>query len=97
MDQVAIKKTVKHFVTTKIIELHSHGYEYDFYLVNSKLTCLQDNKIYSFEQLQVRVVDHYYDLTERTYQYIHTIEDEKGVKGVLISNKAYSSVPFWDQ
>ena len=90
-------KTIKHLfnirklnssLTNKVIELHNTGYDQDFQLQGQKhLLCLQDNRLFNFDNVLVRLIDQGYDNLSHSFKYIHTIDTGCGQKGILLTSK----------
>ncbi|WP_426670379.1 hypothetical protein ACPPVU_03860 [Mucilaginibacter sp. McL0603] len=74
-------------VTQKVIDLHHQGYVFDFYLSDhQKISCLQDNQCFSFDNVEIEVIDQVYDQFSRSFKYIHTIKTWCGAMGLLLTD-----------
>jgi len=80
-------------ITKKVIELHHIGYIFDFLMVDQEeVICLQDNKHFAKENVNVKVMGQGYDLFSHSFKYIHTIETSCGKWGLLLADKVYTWV-----
>jgi hypothetical protein len=74
-------------VTQKVIDLHHLGYVFDFYLSDhQKISCIQDNQCFSFENVEIEVIDQVYDQFSHSFKYIHTIKTCCGAMGLLLTD-----------
>src|ERR1700676_1172050 len=73
--------------TQKVIALHHQGYVFDFYLSDhQKISCIQDNQCFSFENFEIKVIDHAYDQLSNSFKYIYTIKTCCGAMGLLLAD-----------
>jgi len=76
--------------TQKVIALHHQGYVFDFCLSDDKkISCLQDSRCFSFENIEINVIDQVYDQFSRSFKYIHTIQTSCGAMGLLLADTIY--------
>lgn len=81
-------KKLNSSITNKVIELHNTGYDHDFQLTAQQhLLCLQDNRLFNFDNVLVRLIDQGYDNLSHSFKYIHTIDTGCGQKGILLTSK----------
>jgi len=74
-------------ITEKVIELHDKGYDCDFLLLDNKiLVCMQTNRSFPVQDVQVNAVKRAYDNFSHSYKHIHTIETTSGERGVLLTD-----------
>ncbi|WP_142530143.1 hypothetical protein [Pedobacter westerhofensis] len=92
MESIAVKsRKVNGSITRKVIELHNIGYVFDFLMLDQQeLICLQDNKHFQKENVNVKVMGQGYDLFSHSFKYIHTIETSCGKRGLLLAEKVYT-------
>ena len=87
---LAQAKKIKNSVADAVITLHQNGYHQDFSVMEDhNYLCLQNNKLYTPEQVNSAFIDEFYDRFTCTYKFIHTIETCCGTKGLMISDKMY--------
>ncbi|HEK19420.1 MULTISPECIES: hypothetical protein [unclassified Mucilaginibacter] len=84
------KKRVSSTLTSRLTQLHSEGYIYDFALKSKNtVMCLQSNAVADKTSFTVKLVDQIYDQLCNNYQYIHVIETDCGEKGILMLPEIY--------
>lgn len=82
-------------LTRRVIELHGQGYDHDFLVSGDQhLICLQNNKNFNKEDVNIKVVDQAYDQLSRSFKYIHTIDTGNGERGVLIADGIFINSTF---
>jgi hypothetical protein len=75
-------------LTNKVIELHNTGYDHDFQLQGQQqILCLQDNRLFNFDNVLIRLIDQGYDNLSHSFKYLHTIDTGCGQKGILMAGK----------
>jgi hypothetical protein len=86
MKQQPLKK-LNSELTKWVISLHQNGYTDDFQVLNSgEIKCIQSSEHFAIKDLRVHLIDCNYDKLTNTYQYIHTIDTEAGLRGLLITS-----------
>jgi hypothetical protein len=87
-----LSRKLNFLLTRRVIELHGQGYDYDFQVLGSRnLICLQSNKNFNLEDLNIKVVDQGYDQLSRSFKYIHTVDTGNGELGVLIAEGIFTN------
>lgn len=72
-------------LTQKVIALHGQGYVLDFSVTaDQHILCIQDDRLFTVDQVTINVVDLHFDEITARYQYIHVIETCCGDKGLLV-------------
>lgn len=92
MESMAVKsRKVNGSITRKVIELHNIGYVFDFSILDQQeVICLQDNKHFRKENVNVKVMGQGYDLFSHSFKYIHTIETSCGKWGLLLADEVFT-------
>ncbi len=79
-------------LTRRVIELHGQGYDHDFLVAGGRhLICLQNNRNFNVEDVNIKVVDQGYDQLSRSFKYVHTIDTGNGERGVLIAEGIFTN------
>src|ERR1700749_1325938 len=72
-------------MTRKVIAFHSRGYTYDFSVTNDhQIVCIQNERLFTIEQVMVTLIDQSYDEITFCYKYLHLVETCCGDKGILV-------------
>jgi hypothetical protein len=82
-------------LTRRVIELHGQGYDHDFLVSGGRhLICLQNNKNFNVEDVNIKVVDQGYDQLSHNFKYIHTIDTGSGERGMLLADEIFANSTF---
>jgi hypothetical protein len=82
-------------LTRRVIELHGQGYDHDFLVSGGRhLICLQNNKNFNVEDVNIKVVDQGYDQLSHNFKYIHTIDTGSGERGMLLTDEIFANSTF---
>jgi len=82
-------------LTRRVIELHGQGYDHDFLVSGGRhLICLQNNKNFNVEDVNIKVVDQGYDQLSHNFKYIHTIDTASGERGMLLTDEIFANSTF---
>jgi hypothetical protein len=80
------EKKIENSVAKAVISLHQKGYSYDFKMIGDEyLLCIQNNRTFTFDELVINFIDEYYDSLSSAYRFIHTIETECGISGLIVT------------
>jgi hypothetical protein len=72
-------------LTKRVIALHDQGYIHDFSITaDQHILCMQDNRLYTIDEVTINVVDLRFDQITSCYKYMHVVETNCGVKGLLM-------------
>ncbi|HEY4197983.1 MAG TPA: hypothetical protein VGM63_20720 [Mucilaginibacter sp.] len=72
-------------ITQQIIGLQENGYFFDFLLSScGEIICIQNNMVFPFCAISVKVIDQAWDQLTKSYKYIHTVDTGNEEKGLLI-------------
>lgn len=83
------KPKLSNALTNRVIDLHNQGYTDDFLPIKEqKVKCIQNSEDFSFDDLNIQVIDQCFDQLSNSYKYIHTIETINGNKGLLFADVA---------
>lgn len=93
-ENIAVKsRKINSSITDKVIELHNIGYVFDFLISDQEeVICLQDNKHFPRENVDVKVMGQGYDHFSHSFKYIHTIETSCGKWGLMLSDEVVTWV-----
>jgi hypothetical protein len=70
-----------------IVKLHEQGYAEDFIeLAGDKYLCLDIGHEFLLGEIEISVVNQFFDENTRTNKYLHTVDTLTGIKGLLVSN-----------
>lgn len=85
MNQSLITPVVNVALANKVIMLHNQGYILDFSVTpDFRLLCMQDEQLFTIDQVAVTLVDQRFDEISSCYKYIHVVETCCGDKGLLM-------------
>jgi hypothetical protein len=74
-------------LTRIIIDLHEKGYSEDFLMLEHyKYLCLRNGAEFHLYDSQVEVLVKVFDQLSGDYKYIHKIDTDSGMKGLLIAD-----------
>ncbi|MDP9077685.1 MAG: hypothetical protein M3O71_09710 [Bacteroidota bacterium] len=82
-------RVVNRSLTNTIISLHGRGYTEDFVAFNKdgKIAVLQgDGGEIAITDFQISVINQFFDRLSLTFTYLHAIETNCGLKGIMLSN-----------
>jgi hypothetical protein len=77
-------------LTSKLIKLHSKGYDLDFYMNRcDHLVCVQSGEEFPCACIMVQLVDQIYDFITNSFKYVHTVDTVCGRKGIMVMEGIY--------
>ena len=80
-------RRVKSSAAGLVIQLHQSGYNYDFSAQERNLLCIQNNRCYCYDDVEIDCQTEYFDETSYIYKFIYTVKTSCGVNGILITEK----------
>ena len=80
-------RKVRNSAALSVINLHQLGYNHDFTITDRHLLCVQNNKLFSYEDVEMIYQSEYYDELTYTCKFIYAVSTQCGLKGLLITEK----------
>ena len=88
---LAKRRLVNYEITKHIFLLHTQGYIVDFRLgENQNIICTEDEHHCIGGNFSIRIIDLCYDQFSKSYKYLHVVETECGLRGLLLSDEPLS-------
>jgi hypothetical protein len=95
MNQLLIPLKVNTAMTRKVIAFHARGYTYDFSVTHDhRIVCIQDERLFTIEQVMLTLIDQRYDEITSCYKYLHLVETCCGDKGILVDCRPWVNAMF---